>query len=222
MNENNQIFDIAQSSGNQQALSLLTQTQYPSDFQSLLMMDYYLDPKLKSFEDFKEYIQSEQVQKEYEKIETETDTKKPYETLSDKRLKEIIDLIEMKDYHGAGVLIDERLRTDPVNSSLRILKIISSFNGRNPAVFPCDEIRTILKTLSGLAQYPQHGIFAATIHNAIVLTFKRVHGIKFKLIDTKNVNHQVMDKTTQSILFNLNVPKSIIYESINLSGEYKL
>ena len=221
MNENKQNFDITQFSGNQQAASLLTQTQYPSDFQTLLLIDYYLDPKLKSFEDFKEYVQSEQVQKEYEKIEAETDAGKSHDALSDKRLKGIIDLIEMKDYHGAGVLIDEKLRTDPVNGSLRILKIISSFNGRNPAIFPCNEIKTSLDALACLAQNQQVGILAGTIHNIIVLTFKQVHGIKFKLIDTKNANRQIMDKTTLSILFNLNAPKSIIYEAINLSGEYK-
>lgn len=218
MNENNQIFDITQSSGRQQAVSLLAQTQYPSDFQFLLLIDYYLNQKLKTFDDFKEYIQSYHVKKEYKKIESEANPEKSYDELPDEQIR---NLMEIKDYHGAGVLIDEKLRIRPSSGYLRVLKIITSLNGKNPAVFPCNEIKAILDSLSCLAKNQQCGILAAAVHNSIVLIMKKIHGIKFSFVCVHENDFRSMDDTTRSILSHLNVPKSIVDEALTLSGGYK-
>jgi hypothetical protein len=115
-------------------------------------------------------------------------------------------------------LIDEKLRTKPTSGYLRILKIIASFKGRNPAMLPCNEIRATLDALSALAQNPQCGTLAEAVHNAITLIFKKVHGIKFKTID---LSCTAMNETDLVILSRLNIHETIINEIISSAGEYK-
>jgi len=184
-------------------------------------MDYYLNPKLKTLDDFKEYIQSEQVKKEYKKIESETNLDEN-DQLSDTYLLEIINLVKIKDYCGAERLIDKRLHQNTENVTLRVLKIISSFKGKNPVTFSCSETKAILDSLSCVAMNMQNGALAMTVHSAIALAFEQFHGTKFKCLDMKANDFSNIDETAMSILSLLNIPKFAVNKSINLSEGYNL
>ena len=206
--QNNEIAKFADLPGTENALAVLNQTSYSDDIQKLLLMDY-INMGFDDIADFQEYIQSERVREEYEALATEDGSG----AISIDQYKDITKLLDMKDYYGANALIDKKLSCNPVNGFLRLLKIIASVKGKNPAVLTCNEVKTLLASLSELVQNEECGVSAIAIHNAIVLIFEYVNGVKFKLLSPDD-NFESINEDTVYLINYLNIPKLFIEKTL--------
>ena len=205
---NNDIICFEKLPGTAKVQKLLSEMSYPDDVQRLLLMDY-VNMGFSDVNDFRKYVQSERVREEYEKLSLEDDSMPS----SEKQFKDITELLDRKDYYGVEALINKKISSSPANGFLRLLKIISSLKGKNPAVLSCGEIKIILEALISLSQNEKCGVSAAIIHNAIVLIFKQANGVEFKLMNPINNFDYTLEDTVFMINY-LNIPESIIKKSL--------